>query len=161
MENVDSPVFKCTKCEAENAVGAKFCSGCGSRLRWIYPERKCTHCGNEWTPRKVNPKTCPACGYVLAKDNIVEIVVPMIQDEGSSGMLETKCAACGKQTRKYALFRRDRKEPWKDVCYDCLIDYFKLKQKEGDDIVEGSFVTFGIEKLQDGTERLIEKEPTS
>jgi predicted RNA-binding Zn-ribbon protein involved in translation (DUF1610 family) len=27
--------------------------------------RTCHHCGNEWTPRKANPKKCPQCANSL------------------------------------------------------------------------------------------------
>ena len=147
-------VYRCTKCDAENTLDAKYCNGWGSKLRWIYPERTCTHCGHVWRPRKAHPKTCSNCGYNLSRDNIVEIKVSQLEDQGDGGMLETKCSICGKKTRKYTMYRKDKNDPWKDVCYACIGEYFIKKSEEGEDIVEGSFHTFGIERLSDGTEVL-------
>lgn len=153
MAEESEGVYKCTKCEVENALDAKFCQGCGSKLIWIYPQRTCSHCGYTWRPRKAKPKTCSACGYILAKDDRVKIIVPEILDEGAHGMLETVCFICSKKTTKYARYRLNKGDPAKDVCYTCLADYFDRKSK-GEDIVEGSFRTTGLVMLPDGTEVL-------
>lgn len=153
-------LLKCPKCDTNNAEGTKYCQGCGSKIRWMFAERKCTHCGNKWSPRTSSPRTCPNCGYRLSRDSEVEIHVPVrIIDEGSAGMLETKCSVCGKETRKYALFKSNSKEKNKDVCYVCLIEYFKEREK-GEDIVEGSFRTVSMEKNDKGTMVLKKEEST-
>lgn len=153
----EGSVYECPKCKKEVEEGIKFCAECGSRIKWLYPERTCTHCGNVWRPRKANPKTCSACGYQLARDNVVEIERRIrIRDIGDS-IVEDKCVACGKRTRRIVEFNI-MDDPIKNACYVCMEDYFHNKNAEDtEDIVEGSFVTIGIERLEDGTERLIKE----
>lgn len=156
MEKV--PLLKCPRCETENEVKTAFCQGCGAKIRWVYQERTCSYCGNVWRPRTANPKLCPGCGYRLSRDNIVEIEIPIQIIDVGDGMVDAVCVACGKRTRRFVEFRFERKGPVKNVCYVDMEDYFHKKNAEDvEDMVEGSFVTVGIEKLEDGTERLIKE----
>ncbi len=49
--------MKCSRCQAENDAGARFCEDCGARL-----EAACPSCGTPVTPGK---KFCRSCGAAL------------------------------------------------------------------------------------------------
>src|SRR2546426_845849 len=52
--------MKCSRCQAENDAGARFCEDCGARL-----EAACPSCGTPVTPGK---KFCRSCGAALTTE---------------------------------------------------------------------------------------------
>lgn len=116
----------CTKCNTELRSDAKFCDGCGSRVKIIFPDKTCPHCKREWTPRTANPKTCPKCGYDLTKESMLTI---MAQDMGSVGMNEARCVGlpngmkCGVNTHLYMRVKFALETRYEPVCYSCLMKY--------------------------------------
>src|SRR5881398_584354 len=52
--------MKCSRCQAENDPGARFCEDCGARL-----EAACPSCGTPVTPGK---KFCRSCGAALTTE---------------------------------------------------------------------------------------------
>jgi class 3 adenylate cyclase/tetratricopeptide (TPR) repeat protein len=52
--------MKCTRCQAENSAGVRFCEDCGARL-----EAGCPRCGTPVTPGK---KFCRSCGAALTTE---------------------------------------------------------------------------------------------
>jgi predicted amidophosphoribosyltransferase len=52
--------MKCSRCQAENDAGARFCEDCGARL-----EAVCPSCGTVVTPGK---KFCRSCGAALTAE---------------------------------------------------------------------------------------------
>jgi len=54
-----APTTPCPKCNAQVALGAKFCSNCGASLL-----SACAECG---TPNSANAKFCEECGNALAQ----------------------------------------------------------------------------------------------
>lgn len=60
-EQVQPATVKCSNCQADNPVGAKFCSACGTSL--APPTVKCPNCQAE---NPVGAKFCSACGTSLA-----------------------------------------------------------------------------------------------
>ena len=141
MEKV--PLLECPKCQHENEVGTKFCQGCGAKIRWLYPERTCSHCGNVWNPRKPNPKTCPACGYLLARDNRVDIIVPEVQDLAAVGFVTGTCTTCGKGTRFIAQYYdgRETKHQKRTRCLICIMKEWIELMKGETDLIPGTFDT--------------------
>ncbi len=132
-------VIKCTKCDTELRIDAKFCDGCGSRIKIVYPDITCPKCGGTWTPRKANPKYCTKCGYDLRKD---DTVIVYAQDMGGYSMNTGRCVGlynpackkqelrfvghmCGKETNLYMRVKLPNETDRKVRCYPCMMEYMK------------------------------------
>ncbi len=123
----------CTKCGSQLAANARFCIDCGSKVKIVFPEKTCPHCGHKWTPRTANPKTCSSCGYDLTK---VSRLVIYAQDMGGYSMTERECAGlpkgdhCGLSTNLFMLVKFPDEMRYEPRCYGCLIDYMTTIAKE-------------------------------
>jgi len=149
----------CTQCNAQVDVEESYCQECGAKMEGLitcercgkefdgsfpncpwctakvvvrFPDITCPNarCGNVWTPRKANPKACPACGYRLSKAHRTHVA--QAQDMGSVGMNEGTCSQCEKETRFYMNFKRGGESMHQEWCYDCVRKFMDEQEKDGE-----------------------------
>jgi class 3 adenylate cyclase len=90
--------MKCSRCQAENDAGARFCEDCGVRL-----ETACPSCGTPVTPGK---KFCRSCGAALTTEPAGRFASPesYIPKHLAEKILTSKAALEGERKQVTVLF---------------------------------------------------------
>jgi class 3 adenylate cyclase/tetratricopeptide (TPR) repeat protein len=90
--------MKCSRCQAENDAGARFCEDCGARL-----EAACPSCGTPVTPGK---KFCRSCGAALTTEPASPVPSPesYIPKHLAEKILTSRSALEGERKQVTVLF---------------------------------------------------------